>query len=152
MEMVQSVPLARTITDPLIEHSHSATTQLTPALPVAQSSPSPIFNQEIRERTFSMLPDIRLSATPVVSFSEETIASTLPATLPSISRFVFSQEAQGGTLSTLATTQPITASMSVLRQEIQDRTISALQAGKSSTAPMVVSGQEQLIKDITISL
>jgi hypothetical protein len=65
---------------------------------------------------------------------------------------VFSQEAQGGTLSTLAATQPVAASMSVLRQEIQDRTISALQASKSSAAPMVVSGQEQLIEDITISL
>jgi hypothetical protein len=65
-----------------------------------------------------MLLDIRLSATPIVSFSEETIASTLLATLLSISRFMFSQEAQGRTLFILIATQLVTASMSILRQEI----------------------------------
>jgi hypothetical protein len=42
--------------------------------------------------------------------------------------------------------------MSVLRQGIQDRTISALLATQLSAAPMFISGQEQLIEDITISL
>jgi hypothetical protein len=42
--------------------------------------------------------------------------------------------------------------MFVLSQKIQNRTIFALLATKPSAAPMFISGQEQLIKDITIFL
>jgi hypothetical protein len=149
MEIVQWVPPPRTAAEPLVQHSHSATIPSVSALPAAQPSAAPIFSQEIRDRTFSTLPDIQLSAAPMLTFSEETMVSTLPAAEPSAaSTFVFSQEAQSGTVSALAATQPAAAAMSVLRQEIQDRTISAL---KSSAAPMVIS-EEKLIEDITISL
>jgi len=134
LEIVQWVPPPRTAAEPLVQHSHSATILSVSAPPAAQQPVAPIFSQEIRDRTFSTLPDIQLSATPMLTFSEETM--------------VFSQEAQSGTVSALAATQPATAAMSVLRQEIQDRTISAL---KSSAAPMVIS-EEQLVEDITISL
>jgi hypothetical protein len=74
----------------------------------------------------------------MLTFSEETM--------------VFSQEAQSGTVSALASAQPAAASMSVLKQDIQDRTISALPATESSATPLLIFGQERLIEDITISL
>jgi hypothetical protein len=46
------------------------------------------------------------------------------------SRVIFSQEAQSGTPSTLAATQPAAAFMPVLRQEIQDITISLQDASR----------------------
>ena len=142
MEIVQWVPPPRTAAEPLVEHSHSVS-----SLP-AQPLVAPIFSQEVRDRTFSTLPNIQPSA-PMLTFSEETMVSALPAAqLSAASTFVFSQEAQSGTVSALAATQPAAAA-TVLMQKIQDRTISALRPSKS---PMVISWDEQLIEDITISL
>jgi hypothetical protein len=153
MEIVQWVPPPQTAAEPLVQHSHSATIPSASALPAAQPSAAPIFSQEIRDRTFSTLPDMQLSAVPMLTFSEETMVSALPAAEPSTaSKFVFSQEAQSGTVSALAATQPAAATMSVLRQNIQDRTISALPAAQPSATPLHLFGQEQLIEDITISL
>jgi hypothetical protein len=141
MEIVQWAPPPRTAAEPLVEHSHSATIPSVSALPAAQPSAAPIFSQEIRDRTFSTLPDIQLSAAPMLTFSEETMASA-----------VFSQEAQSGTVSALAAAQPAAATMSMLRQNIQDGTISALPATQPSATPLLIFGQERLVEDITISL
>jgi len=146
MEIVQWVPPPQTIADPLVEPSHSAVIPSASTLPAAQPSATPIFNQEIRDRTVSVLPGIQLSATPMYMFSEETQGETVPA-----AQFAFSQGTQGGIVSARPA-QPAAATTSVLRQEIQDRTISALLATEPSAAPLFISGQEQLIDDITISL
>ncbi|PVH69165.1 hypothetical protein DL98DRAFT_541837 [Cadophora sp. DSE1049] len=147
MEIVQWVPPPQTIAGPLVEPSHSAVIPSASALPAAQPPAAPIFSQEIRDRTVSVLPDIPLSAAPMFMFSEETQGGTVPA-----AQFAFSQGTQGGTGSARPATQPAAATTSVLRQEIQDRTISALLATEPSAAPMFISEQEQLIEDITIFL